>query len=149
MPESAYYGACLAALAIGGAAPEYRDRPEVEGLAAYLQREQAAQPLHNRLMLLWAASKLPPVARPDLLDEVWRKQEKDGGWTIQSLGPWKLQPERLRRALAWLRSHQDPLTGAWPAPSMNKRYEPGSMPLLFMRDAATSFAVLALLDAGN
>jgi hypothetical protein len=30
---------------------------------------------------------------------------------------------------------------------MNKKYEAGSMPLLFMRDAATAFAALALLDA--
>jgi hypothetical protein len=29
---------------------------------------------------------------------------------------------------------------------MNKHYEPDSMPARFMRDAATGFAALALLD---
>ena len=31
---------------------------------------------------------------------------------------------------------------------MNEQYEPGSMQSKFMADAATSFAVLALLEAG-
>jgi hypothetical protein len=32
---------------------------------------------------------------------------------------------------------------------MNKKYEHGSMPVRFMRDAATSFASLALLQGGG
>ena len=49
----------------------------------------------------------------------------------------------LARALAWLRARQDP-AGYWDAVSMNKRYEAGSMMERFMRDATTSYAVLAL-----
>ena len=52
----------------------------------------------------------------------------------------------LAKALDWLRAHQDPATGAWPAVSMNKRYPDGSMPSLFMQDAATAFAAMALVD---
>jgi hypothetical protein len=52
---------------------------------------------------------------------------------------------RLARALEWLRAHQDRQFGSWAAVSMNKRYEPDPMQILFMQDAATAFAVLALL----
>ena len=55
---------------------------------------------------------------------------------------------KLMRALNWLRSHQDK-GGYWAAESMNRKYDAGSMPALFMRDAATAFAVLALLDANG
>ena len=51
------------------------------------------------------------------------------------------------RALAWLEAHQDHQSGYWAAESMNKRHEAGTMPALFMRDAATGFATLALLPA--
>ena len=44
-------------------------------------------------------------------------------------------------------SRQDPESGSWAADSMNKKYEPDSIPARFMRDAATAFAALALLDA--
>ena len=104
------------------------------------------------------------------------RQQEDGGWTLEALGPWKPHPNaqpasgsnayatawaaftleeagvpksnaRMRRALEWLRRRQDPKTGAWAADSMNKRYEPGSMQVQFMRDAATGYASLALLAA--
>jgi squalene-hopene/tetraprenyl-beta-curcumene cyclase len=48
------------------------------------------------------------------------------------------------RALDWLRTHQDPRTGAWPAVSMNKIYPAGSMEEKFMQDAATAYAAAAL-----
>jgi hypothetical protein len=56
---------------------------------------------------------------------------------------------KLALALAWLRTHQDPECGCWQAASMNELYEPGSIPSRFMADAATSFAVLALLAEKN
>jgi hypothetical protein len=52
---------------------------------------------------------------------------------------------RLARALEWLRARQDRQYGFWAAASMNKRYEPNSMQIRFTQDAATAFAVLALL----
>jgi hypothetical protein len=53
----------------------------------------------------------------------------------------------LAKAVAWLRSRQDPATGAWPAVSMNKKYPDGSMMSLFMQDAATAFASIVLVEA--
>jgi hypothetical protein len=114
--------------------------------------------------------------RKSLVDEVAGKQQADGGWTIESLGPWKAHAEAppstgsnsyatgyvafalqkagvarsnptLVRALAWLRSHQDLQSGSWPAESMNKQYPPNSMQVRFMQDAASEFATLALLEA--
>jgi len=175
MPESRFYGAALAAVAVGAGQGEQADR--IAALTDYLRREREGQPLHNRLMLLWAAAKLPAVLSPEerqsLLEEIRRAQQDDGGWTIQSLGPWQAHPDApasagsnsyatafvafamerggvsssdsvLLRALSWLREHQDHQGGYWDAVSMNKHREADSMPALFMRDAATAFAAAAL-----
>jgi squalene-hopene/tetraprenyl-beta-curcumene cyclase len=184
MPESHFYGATLAAMALGRAPADYRARPDVKqhvsDLVSYLHSTQESQSLHNRLMLLWAAAKLPealPEAeRRSLAAEVWKRQEADGGWSLQSLGPFKahekaphqegsngyatafatyvLQQQdggrkdpKLAKALGWLKTHQDPEAGFWPAESMNKQYPAGSMESRFMRDAATGFAAMALLEA--
>src|SRR5262249_46268236 len=100
-PESAFHGAALAAIAVGSAPAEYREKrataKHVAALTDYLQREQQAQPLHNRLTLLWAASKLPGAlpepARKPIVDEVLRRQQMDGGWALESLGAWKRRPD--------------------------------------------------------
>ncbi len=179
MPESKFFGASLAALAVGSAPAAYRDRPEVKPLLAYLDRAQSGQPLHNRLTRLWASTRLPAALsaaeRRALIAEVWSKQEPDGGWSIASLGPFEFKEQarhttgsnayataftayvmeqvspgapnpKLSLALAWLRTHQDP-AGYWHADSMNHVYEAGSMQSQFMRDAATAYAVLALLGS--
>src|SRR5262249_25263596 len=54
--DSAYYGAALAALAVKSGPAAYRDRPEARRLSGYLSREFASQPLHNRLMAIWAGA---------------------------------------------------------------------------------------------
>jgi squalene-hopene/tetraprenyl-beta-curcumene cyclase len=172
-PESNFYGAALAALAVKNASAEHRarHREEITMLTNYLKREQAGQPLHNRLMLLWAV----PEAVTDkkaLMEEVWKGQQADGGWSVESLGPWK-RPLRssgsdayatgfvtyallidhnarnkgLDRALNWLKSHQNTEYGYWASSSMNKDYPADSMMVKFMQDAATGFAALALLEA--
>lgn len=183
-PDSMFYGASLAALAVGIAPVDYQSRQNirrnVEALTAYLNRHQETQPLHNRLVLVWASAHLPgTLSKPDrkaILEDVMRQQEKDGGWTTGALGPWPKHPTAppsngsnayataivafilqragvppgnpaVTRALDWLRSHQDPKAGFWEAPSMNKPYAAESMPSLFMQDAATGFATLALLEA--
>ncbi len=185
-PESAFYGAALGALATGTAPAGYQSRPDIRGnvssLTAYLRGTQKTQPLHNRLILLWASAKLrdllPESERQSILDEVRRKQAPDGGWTMESLGAWKKRPgappatgsssyatglvaytlqqagvrpsdPSVASALNWLRAHQDRQSGYWAAESMNHRYEEGSMPALFMRDAATGYATLALLSGGQ
>jgi squalene-hopene/tetraprenyl-beta-curcumene cyclase len=172
-PESTFYGAALAAMAAKSASAEHRARhhEEITMLVDYLKREQAGQPLHNRLMLLWAM----PEAVTDkkaLVEEVWKAQQADGGWSMESLGPWK-RPSRssgsdayatgfaayillndhnrsnkgLQRALNWLKSHQNQEYGFWTSTSMNKEYPSNSMMIKFMQDAATGFAALALLEA--
>ena len=47
------------------------------------------------------------------------------------------------RSLAWLDQHQQK-DGTWTAASLNKQRDPASDPALFMTDAATAYAVLAL-----
>jgi squalene-hopene/tetraprenyl-beta-curcumene cyclase len=186
MPESRFYGASLAAMAIGYTPADYRKQPEIRervtALVEYLRRELPSQPLHNRLTLLWASKGLPEVlpaaARKSIIEEAWSKQQTDGGWTLESLGPFtphQAAPPsagsnsyatalvafvlrragvdggdpKLKRALDWLRAHQDAASGSWAADSMNKRFEAESMQIRFMRDAATAFASMALLESAR
>ncbi len=96
MPASSYYGTALAAVAVGTTPAEYRNQPKVQehvaALTEYLRSHQQNQPVHNRLALLWASSKLPGLLsgseRQSLIDEILKSQQPDGGWTIASLGPW-------------------------------------------------------------
>ena len=67
-------------------------------------------------------------------------------FVLQKAGVTASDP-RLAKALAWLKANQDKQNGYWSADSMNKVFEPGSMQVRFMRDAATSFATLAILEA--
>jgi squalene-hopene/tetraprenyl-beta-curcumene cyclase len=186
--DSAFYGAALAALATGLAPANYQARPEIQenvaALRAYLRDGQKTTPLHNRVFLLWASSKLqgllPDGDKQAILSELWSQQQPDGGWSIQSLGQWKkreaapatattasnayatalvafaaeqagVQPSQanLSKALAWLRTHQDPKAGNWAADSMNHKHEVGTVPEKFMSDAATGYATAALLAAGD
>jgi squalene-hopene/tetraprenyl-beta-curcumene cyclase len=169
MPDSAYFGAAVAALAVKSGPAAQRARPEAARLRQYLTREFAAQPLHNRLMALWAGAA-PEAGRKSTLDELWRRQSADGGWALEALGPWAKHENAppsagtsayataftaaalkqagvsgapLNRAVDWLKSHQDP-KGYWDAVSMNKPYPADSMMSGFMRDAATAYAAVAL-----
>jgi squalene-hopene/tetraprenyl-beta-curcumene cyclase len=183
--DAAFYGAALAALATGIAPADYQARPEIReniaAMAEYVRAGQKNQPLHNRLFLLWASAKLrnllPESTKQEILSDLWRQQQSDGGWTIQSFGPWKqrdaappsngsnayatalaaytveqagVSPSQpgLSRALNWLRSHQT-AQGSWWADSMNHKHEAGSVPEKFMTDAATGYATAALLAATN
>ncbi len=96
--DSDFYGACLAAIAAGTAPGNYRAEPEIQNnlnsLRTYLNRESAAQPAFNRVVLLWASARLPGILEPDqqhaILNEVLGKQQADGGWSLSSLaGAWK------------------------------------------------------------
>src|SRR5258706_8553728 len=186
MPESPFFGASLAALAVGAAPAEYRARPEVRehvaALVAYLSSEAPAQTLHNRLVLVWASTRFPEVlpasARAATLNELWSKQQPDGGWNAASLGPFKPheaapprpdgdsyatafaafiavrsgvphQDPKLVKALNLLKSRQDRQTAFWPATSKNKKLKPDSMQIRFMQEAATGYASAALLEAAN
>jgi len=177
-PESQLFGASLAAIAVSGAPAEYRQQPEVRermaALMAFLNRPHGGQPLQNRLAVAWASND--EKLRAKVTAEIFEKQLAEGGWSMESLGPWhrhanapppkegsntyataftslvlmkmgtRPSDPRLQRALTWLRTHQSQ-HGYWYAESMNKQYEPDSMEIKFMRDAATGWASLALLEA--
>ncbi len=95
---SPYYGATLAAIAVGTAPENYRASPEIQTnlnlLREYLDREYAAQPALNRVMLLWASAKFPGLIsaarQKSIIEEVLAKQQPDGGWSLFPLSrTWK------------------------------------------------------------
>ena len=91
--ESRYYGAALAALAVGSAPADYRSsgaiQRNIDLLRGYLDREYPKQPLSNRVVLLWAATKLPGLldrtGERSLVEEILAAQRPDGGWSLSSL----------------------------------------------------------------
>jgi squalene-hopene/tetraprenyl-beta-curcumene cyclase len=96
--DSGFYGAALAAIAVGTAPENYRAKPEIQGnltmLREYLNRTYAAQTQSNRAVLLWASAKLPGLIESErqkaLITELLSKQEADGGWSLTSMaGDWK------------------------------------------------------------
>jgi len=180
---SGYFGACLAALAVGTAPGNYAANPDIQDqlklLRDYLQQRADSEHLFNRAMVLWASSKLSgvltPMQRQAIIEAAIAKQHEDGGWSMSDLGPWRrsdstpletssdgyatglitlaLQNGGLQRtdvhvsrALTWLLQHQDSATGMWSASSLNKKRDPETDPGKFMSDAATAYAVLALVE---
>jgi squalene-hopene/tetraprenyl-beta-curcumene cyclase len=109
--DSQYYGAALAAVAVGTAPENYRLTPEIQTnlkfLREYLDREYLNQSTINRVVLLWASTKLPGLLEPDqqhsIVDEVLSKQQYDGGWELSSLAypPTGLGLSKLLRT--WIR----------------------------------------------
>jgi squalene-hopene/tetraprenyl-beta-curcumene cyclase len=96
--DSDYFGATLAAVAVGIAPENYRAAPDVQTnlrlLREYLNREFAAQTTINHVLLLWAAAKLPGLVEPDrlkvIIGDLLERQQADGGWNLSSLsGGWK------------------------------------------------------------
>ena len=91
--DSQYYGAALAALAVGTAPENYRSRAAIqnnlERLRAYLDREYRKQPLSNRVVLLWASTKLSGLLEKEreesLINDLLGEQQSDGGWSLASL----------------------------------------------------------------
>jgi squalene-hopene/tetraprenyl-beta-curcumene cyclase len=92
--DGGYYGAALAAVAVGTAGPDYHDRsdvrPKVDALRSYLRTRFADQPLHHRVAALWASGLLPGVLgeadAAKLVDELFAAQRADGGWSLTTLG---------------------------------------------------------------
>jgi squalene-hopene/tetraprenyl-beta-curcumene cyclase len=107
--DSDFYGAALAAIAVGTAPENYRAKPEIQNnlkmLREYLNRTYPAQTLSNRAVLLWASAKLPGLIEPErqkaLITELLSKQEADGGWSLTSMaGDWKRHDGTPQEALS-------------------------------------------------
>lgn len=91
-----YYGATLAALAVGYAPGDYAKsdsaKAGVAKLRAYLKKTPAPD-LHHAAMLLWASTKLDNLLSADeqkkIAADLRAKQRTDGGWSLPSLGAYK------------------------------------------------------------
>lgn len=93
--EAVYHGATFAALAAGTAAGP-RDAVAtagIERLRAYLSSNYRAQHLYNRTWALLASTRVKQVVtdaqRDALIEELFRAQRSDGGWSLAAMGPWK------------------------------------------------------------
>jgi hypothetical protein len=96
--DSQYYGAALAAIVVGSAPGNYQSAPEIQEdmklLREYLVQQRESQILIDRVMLLWASTKVPgllmPAQRKSIIDEALSKQQADGGFSLSSfVGGWK------------------------------------------------------------
>ena len=96
--DSQYYGATLAAIAVGNAQGGYRSSPGIQDgmnlLRDYLLRERDAQMPIDRVMLLWASAKTPGLLteaqQKVIVSEALGKQQADGGFSLSSfVGSWK------------------------------------------------------------
>jgi squalene-hopene/tetraprenyl-beta-curcumene cyclase len=115
--DSAYYGATLAAIAVGMAPENYRARPEIQPqlnlLHEYLNREIKKQSTINRTDLLWAGMELPGLINAEkqaaIIKELRTQQRSDGGWELSSLS-WPDDGSLhslIRSHLRWDWSRQD------------------------------------------
>jgi hypothetical protein len=96
--DSQFYGAALAAVAAGSAPETYRSSREAQQgihlLHGYLAGHRDGQTLMDRVILLWASTKLPdllsPAAQASLINEALEKQQADGGFSLTAfVGGWK------------------------------------------------------------
>ena len=95
--DSQFWGATLAAVAVGNAPAQYRSQAKanIASLAGYLQTNASRQSLLNRAVLLWAAAAVPDILKSGeksaIIAELFAKQQADGGWSTSSLviSGWK------------------------------------------------------------
>jgi squalene-hopene/tetraprenyl-beta-curcumene cyclase len=109
--DSQYYGAALAAIAVGTAPENYRSTPEIQEnlgrLRDYLNREYDKQSTINHAVLLWASARLPGLVETErqqsMIREISDEQRSDGGWELSSLA-WP-RDRRLHSLIReWVRS---------------------------------------------
>ena len=129
-----YYGAALAAIAVGtapeGYAHEMANTDRVARLSSYLTDNYDDQNLFNKLTALWASTRLPGLLEPAdqvaVIEETLARQHGDGGWSLSALGPYQLREGSPRATksdgyatgmIAFVLLQ----TGAWPEQSGLKR----------------------------
>jgi squalene-hopene/tetraprenyl-beta-curcumene cyclase len=96
-PMSPYFGASLAAVAVGTAPDGYASTPAIQDnlklLRAYFARETDKQSLFNRVMGLWASTKVEGLLTREqqqaIVAAALAAQRPDGGWSTASLGSFK------------------------------------------------------------
>ena len=90
--DAMYHGATLAAIGVG-MVPGASTSAGAGKLRAYLRDNFAAQSLYNRTFALLASAALTDVLsraqRDALVAELTQKQQADGGWSLQAMGPWR------------------------------------------------------------
>jgi hypothetical protein len=110
--DSGYYGAALAAVAVGTAPEKYCANPGIQRnlnlLREYLKGECSKQSPINQVLLLWASAKLPGLLdqaqQESIMKDVLSKQRADGGWSLSSLA-WTWRGWNLYSlAKMWIRS---------------------------------------------
>ena len=146
------FGATLAALT-ASKMPGHRE--EAAKLAAYLKTRELD--LHDQVMLLRAK-----LADASVVEKLLAHQRSDGGWSLAEWGIGKRQDShdsdayatafatlalceaghRNERGIAWLLAHRS-ADGSWTGRSVNSDDEINQ---LFMSDAATAYAALALVS---
>jgi squalene-hopene/tetraprenyl-beta-curcumene cyclase len=118
--DSVYYGASLAAIAVGTAPGKYASLPGIQGnlklLREYLNRESPSQSTINRVFLLWASTKLSGLLAPEqqktIIQEILSRQQADGGWRLASI-TWSGNGWSARSLLRmWLREDGTPINGS-------------------------------------
>jgi squalene-hopene/tetraprenyl-beta-curcumene cyclase len=131
-----YFGATLAAVAIGRAGKSYPGNPDgaiqqkTAALQHFLKARLADKPLlHNHALALWSASYLPELFTADekksLIDGLFAAQSPDGGWSMRDLGKTRAGTDKA----GWK------IVRAYPPGAVSDGY-------------ATGLVVLALRQAG-
>jgi len=98
-PNSAYFGASMAALAIGTAPDGYASSTDIQdrlkNLRGYFTREFDKQSALNQLMALWASGALPGLMTQEqksaAIDRAFAMQRPDGGWSTAAIGGYTRQ----------------------------------------------------------
>ena len=202
--DSVYYGAALAAIAMGTAGGYAGENLSsgVGKLRSYLNANYANQNLYSRAWMLLASTRLGGLLGREQIEalttNLQSKQNADGGWSLYKLGPWtwskasppfgpKGKPDvallsksdgyatglityalrkaglpaadsSLKRATDWLEANQRECQmgqsrwKCWRTYSLNYDQEHGGEEgepwrRMFMSEAATAFAALALLPS--
>jgi squalene-hopene/tetraprenyl-beta-curcumene cyclase len=135
--DSQYFGAALAAIAVGTAPENYRSIPEIQNnlnlLRDYLVSKSATQSSFNRVALLWASTKLPGLLtqeqKQSIINEVLAKQRSDGGWSMSSV------------VLTWKDLNLYSLFGKW-------KRDDGTPQEVQSDGLATGFIIFVLEEAG-